>query len=52
MQEAIRKLKDLTDGSDNIVFFGRAPVFPRNPGFRISAAPTDCITRSGSIRLK
>ena len=50
MQEAIRKLKDLTDGSDNIVFFGGAGVSTESgiPDFR----STDCITRSGSIRLK
>ena len=51
MQEAIQKLKDLVDQSDNIVFFGGA-VFPRNPAFRISAAPTDCTTSSGNIRLR
>ena len=36
MQEAIRKLKDLTDGSDNIVFFGGAGVSTESgiPDFR------------------
>lgn len=51
MQEAIQKLKDLVDQSDNIVFFGGARCFHES-GIRISAAPTDCTTSSGNIRLR
>ena len=39
MTDQVKKLKELVEGSDNIVFFG-------------GAAPTVSTTSSGSIRLK
>ena len=51
MKEAVAKLKELVDGSDNIVFFGGAGVSTESgiPDFR---STDGCITSSGSIRLR
>ena len=51
MTDAVKKLKELVDSSNNIVFFG-AQASARNPVFRISAAPADCIIRNGNIPLR
>lgn len=51
MDEQIRKLKELVDGSDNIVF-SAGRVFPPRAASPISAAWTDCITRSSAIRRR
>ena len=51
MDENIRKLKELVDGSDNIVFFGGAGVSTESgiPDFR---SVTGCITRSSDTRRR
>ena len=50
MTDSIKRLKELVDSSDNIVFFGGA--FPQSPASRTSAALAAYITKNGNIRLK
>ena len=45
MTDSIKRLKELVDSSDNIVF-------PQSPASRTSAALAAYITRNGNIRLK
>ena len=52
MTEEIKKLKELIDGTDNIVFFGGAGVSTEKAVSRIFAAWTGCTTSSGTTRLK
>lgn len=51
MTEEIKKLKELIDGTDNIVFFG-GQASQLRAVFRIFAAWTGCTTSSGTTRLK
>lgn len=51
MDEQIRKLKELVDGSHNIVFSAERAC-RRRAASRISAAWTGCITRSSAIRRR
>ena len=51
MTEEIRKLKEIIDGSDNIVFFGGAGVSTES-GIPDSAAWTDSTASSGATRPK
>lgn len=52
MDEKIMKLQELIDGHDNIVFFGGAGVFDREPGFRISVLRMDFIIRNMTFRRR
>ncbi len=49
--EQIEKLREIVNGSSNIVFFGGAG-FPRRAASRISEAWTDYITRLMTIPRK
>ena len=51
MDESIHRLKELLDGSDNIVFFGGAGVSTES-AFPISAAWTGCTARSSNTRRR
>lgn len=51
MDEQIRRLKELVDGSDNIVFSAGQASRPRAAS-PISAAWTGCITRNSNTRRR
>ena len=52
MNEKIKKLKEIIDGTDNLVFFGGAGVFYRERYSRFSEAQMDYTARNMIFRRK
>ena len=52
MEESVKKLQEIIDGSDNIVFFGGGRSVDRRAGFRTSAVWTASTIRSMIFRRR